>query len=406
MKIAVAQLGARMHYAVPRIFAGNDSLDRLYTDLYAGKGIGGVLSVVPPRLLPPGGRKLAARTVAGFPNERVTAFGLLGFRYWSRLRSARTPRECAAVHLWAGDELGRLILRHGLGEADTLYTYNSASLRLLRHAREHGIRTLYEQTIAPVAVELELMTEEYRRWPDWEDATDPAEFYGPFLENEREEWALADRLVCGSAFVAEGIRSSGGPAERTRVVPYGVTPPADGPVKGSPSQIGNRPLRVLTVGTVGLRKGAPYLAAAAKALVGRAEFRLVGPVALTRHGCDELRSRVELVGAVPRSEVAAHFAWADVFLLPSLCEGSATATYEALSHGLPVVTTFHSGSPVIDGEQGFIVPIREVDPIVASLERLASDPERLAEMSRAAVAHSRSLTLAAYGTRLIDAVQE
>jgi glycosyltransferase involved in cell wall biosynthesis len=406
MKIAVAQLGARMHYAVPRIFAGNGCLSRLFTDLYSGKGVGGLLSLVPSRVLPPGARKLAARRTTEIPKDLVTAFGILGFRYWSRLRSARSPREVAAVHLWAGDELGRLIVQQGLREADTLYTYNSASLRLLRHAREAGIRTVYEQTIAPVAIELDLMCGERQRWPGWEDSADPAEFYGPFLENEREEWRLADRIVCGSPFVAEGIGNCGGPSSETRIVPYGVTVPEAATREGNRPVTGNRPLRVLTVGTVCLRKGAPYIAASAKALAGRAEFRVVGPVALTPHGSAELRTCVDLVGAVPRSEVAAHFAWADVFLLPSICEGSATATYEALGHGLPVVTTFNSGSPVVDGETGCLVPIREVGSIVDALESLAADREKLAEMSRAALRQSQSLTIASYGTRLMRAIQE
>lgn len=406
MKIAVAQLGARMHYAVPRIFAGSGCLSRLFTDLYAGGGFSKNLSHLPAAFLPSSLRKFGGRQGAGIPAEAVTSFGLLGLKYWSRLRSARSPRDTAMVHLWAGDELGRLILKHGLAGADTLYTYNSASLRLLRFARENGIRTLYEQTIAPVSVELNLMQEEQERWPEWEAGTDLLEFYGPFQENEQEEWKLADRIICGSRFVAEGINTGCGPDERIRVVPYGVNLPESDAGEQTRSQDHNRPLRVLTVGTVCLRKGAPYLAAAAQLLRGRAEFRVVGPVALNETGTREMKRSVELTGPVPRSQVADHFRWADVFLLPSICEGSATTTYEALAHGLPVVTTLNSGSPVEDGDNGFIVPLREVNSIVAALEGLANDHEKLAEMSRSAIERSRSLTVSAYGTRLMNAIQE
>jgi glycosyltransferase involved in cell wall biosynthesis len=406
MKIAVAQLGARMHYAVPRIFAGSGCLNRLFTDLHAGGGLWRHLSSLPPGFLPSSIRKLGARQAANIPEKAITSFGLLGLRYWSRLHSARSPRDTAIVHLWAGDELGRLILKHGLADADTLYTYNSASLRLLQFARENGIRSLYEQTIAPVSVELALMQEEQERWPEWETNTDLVQFYGPFLENEREEWKLADRLICGSRFVAEGIARESGSADRIRVVPYGVDfPGVESFVKHHPPG-GKQALRVLTVGTVCLRKGAPYLAAAARALRGRAEFRAVGPIALTETGTAELRKSVELTGGIPRSEVAEHFRWADVFLLPSICEGSATTTYEALAHGLPVVTTSNSGSPVVSGEDGFIVPIREVESLVESLGSLAADRDRLAEMSLAATHHARSLTVASYGTRLMSAIEE
>jgi len=406
MKIAVAQLGARMHYAVPRIFAGGGCLNRLFTDLYAGKGLCRQLTALPSGLLPSSIRKLGARQAANIPGEAITSFGLLGLRYWSRLRSARSPRDTAIVHLWAGDELGRLVLKHGLADADTLYTYNSASLRLLQFARQNGIRSLYEQTIAPVSVELALMQEEQERWPEWETTADLVQFYGPFLENEQEEWKLADRIICGSRFVAEGIENESGPAERIRVVPYGVNFPGAESIARSHPPGGNRPLRVLTVGTVCLRKGAPYLAAAARSLRGRAEFRAVGPIALTEAGSTELRRSVELTGGIPRSEVAEHFRWADVFLLPSICEGSATTTYEALAHGLPVVTTFNSGSPVVNGENGFVVPIREVESIIKSLENLATDREKLARMSQSAIHHSRSLTVTSYGTRLMSAIQE
>ena len=65
---------------------------------------------------------------------------------------------------------------------------------------------------------------------------------------------------------------------------------------------------------------------------------------------------MELAGPVPRSVVAEHYAWADVFLLPSVCEGSATATYEAIASGIPVICTPNAGSVIEDGRQGFRSP--------------------------------------------------
>src|SRR6202030_2558360 len=106
-------------------------------------------------------------------------------------------------------------------------------------------------------------------------------------------------------------------------------------------------------------------------LRGRAEFRLVGLSHVSTTALAELRSVVQLVGAVPRSEILAHYAWADVFLLPSICEGSATATYEALAAGLPVVCTPNTGSVVRHGREGFVVPVRDVEALVAALEQLA-----------------------------------
>ena len=52
---------------------------------------------------------------------------------------------------------------------------------------------------------------------------------------------------------------------------------------------------------------------------------------------------------------------ADVFVFPSLFEGSAVVTYEALAAGLPSVVTPSAGSVVRDGVEGFIVPRGEID---------------------------------------------
>jgi glycosyltransferase involved in cell wall biosynthesis len=182
------------------------------------------------------------------------------------------------------------------------------------------------------------------------------------------------------------------------VVPYGFDfPKRKSEIRKRESR---RPLRVLTVGTVCLRKGLPYVAETAETLRGEMEFRVVGPCRLLPDGLAKLRSSVELIGPVPRSEVQTHFDWADVFLFPSLCEGSATVCYEALASGLPVICTPNTGSVVRDGEDGFLVPIRDVGAIVERLQELDRDRSRLAAMSEAALARREFFTLDAYAARL------
>jgi glycosyltransferase involved in cell wall biosynthesis len=153
-----------------------------------------------------------------------------------------------------------------------------------------------------------------------------------------------------------------------------------------------------------LRKGAPYMLEAARALKGLAEFRWCGALQLLPEAARRLGEYVDLRGPVPRPQMAEHYAWADVFLLPSICEGSATVCYEALAAGLPVITTPNAGSVVRDGLEGFIVPIRDVGAIADRLERLAGDRELLEEMSRRAAERAKEFTLEKYGARLIRAL--
>jgi glycosyltransferase involved in cell wall biosynthesis len=160
----------------------------------------------------------------------------------------------------------------------------------------------------------------------------------------------------------------------------------------------------LTVGAVGLRKGAPYALAAAQSLMGKAEFRMAGALDVTTHAQQLLSTHINLLGAVPRSEIHQQFAWADVFLLPSICEGSATVCYEALSFGLPVIATPNTGSVVRDGIDGFVVPIRNAESIVERLERFDSDRDLLAFMSRNALERSADFTVERYGERLLSSL--
>ncbi len=342
----------------------------------------------------------------GCTSNKIVNYDSLGFRYWWRLRRARTRREIGKAHLWAGDEFARLILKTGWGKADHLYTFDSAGFGLMARAKADGLRIIHEQTIAPVALQVELLTEEQALWPRWEEATDLDNFFGPFLEVEREEWTLADRIICGSPFVMDGIRRAGGPFDRAVVVNYGVETHQRSAANNEKHACAMaRPLRVLTVGTVSLRKGAPYVAEAAKRLRGRAQFRVAGSIDLTAAGRTKMAEAVELLGIVPRPEMPALFEWGDVFLLPSICEGSATASYEALAWGLPVVTTANAGAPVEDGIEGFVVPIRDIESICAALEKLIDQPLLRQKMSFAARVKHQSLSVAAYGQRLLKEIR-
>jgi glycosyltransferase involved in cell wall biosynthesis len=401
-KLAVALMGARMHYAVPRLLHASGCLDRLFTDICAAKGWPRLLRAVPEAWQPAGLRRLLGRVPKGVPPSRITAFNSFGMEYSRRRAAARTPDESTAVYLWAGKTFCELIIRAGLGDATGVYAFNSAGLELLRHAHARGLKTVIEQTIAPTEVESRLLVREFAAHPGWEPSATVGNAHETELaDRERAEWSEADIILCGSDFVRQGIAECSGPAERCVVVPYGV----DAAFSTSARSPHEGPLRVLTVGAVGLRKGSPYVLAAARRLRGRAVFRMVGSAGTLSDGAlADLRADVEMCGVVPRAEIFRHYEWADVFLLPSVCEGSATVTYEALAAGLPVIATPNAGAHMVDGSSGFTVPVGDVDAIVEKIEALCVDRALLAEMSREARLRSRALSLDEYGRNLEKAL--
>ncbi|HYW44999.1 MAG TPA: glycosyltransferase family 4 protein [Bryobacteraceae bacterium] len=390
-RFAVAQIGARMHYAVPRILNEAGRLERLFTDFAVTRQYD-----APPWPL----RRLLSRYPRGIPAGRITHFPALAFA--TTLASRLLRSESAYLRLWmsAGRGFCRAVVRRGFGQAGAVYAYNSAALELFQEARARGLLCVLEQTVAAAGVLHRLLAEERAAWPGWSISPRPAAAAAEFAGREAAEWSSADVILAGSEFVVDSIRESGGPAGLCRVVPYGVDLPACQP----PVKRGRR-LRVLFCGAVGLRKGVPYLLEAACLLASeRFEFRFVGAVSAPAAVRSSLPRHCEFVGAVPRPAMSFHYRWADVFVLPSICEGSATVCYEALAAGLPVVTTPNAGSVVRDGVDGFIVPIRDPRALAQRLELLAADAGLREHMARNAAARARVFTVAAYSGRLLDAL--
>jgi len=369
MSYVVAQLGARMHYAVPRILYAANQLERLFTDLYGNFGWPQWCSALPEPIQPRDFRRIAGRTAKGVPSDRVTAFNLLGLRYAHRRRRARSRGDFTRAFLWAGRTLCNKVITHGLGEADGVYVYNTAGLEILEAASAGKRRAIVEQTIAPLRFENNLLQEERKRFPAWQKPMEAGKDFERLCRREESEWRIADTIICGSDFVRDSIAASGGPRERCVVVNYGV----DQRFRCEPRESRRGPLRVLTVGAVGLRKGSPYLIDAARKVGKEAIFRLVGGLECNAEIAGLCPENVELIGSVPHSEMLQHFAWADAFLLPSLCEGSATSIYEALSASLPVICTPNCGSIVRDNLDGILVPVRSSEAIVEAVLRLAKD---------------------------------
>ncbi len=398
--VVVSQLGARMHYAVPRIFASRGRLAHFYTDICALQGWPRLLNRLPPTMLPTAVRRLAGRTPQGVPPERMTTFPGFGLRSAMHRLANQTGPQSTANAIWAGETFGKLVAESGFHGAGGVYAFSGEALELLAAARARGLWTVVEQMIAPRTLVDSLACEEDLLNPGWEASAAADIHAGAFAARERAEWAIADAVVCPSDFVARTAIEAGCAPQKVVVVPYGVDDRFGiGPHTRQPG-----PLRVLTVGAVGLRKGSPYVGAVARLLQGTAQFRMAGPIGILPEAQAALSASVELTGPIPRSEMRGQFEWADVFLLPSLCEGSATAVYEALAAGLPVICTENTGSVVRHGIDGHIVPIRDVSETAEILRGFAGDPALLSRMSENARERAADFTVARYGERLVAAL--
>jgi len=94
-------------------------------------------------------------------------------------------------------------------------------------------------------------------------------------------------------------------------------------------------------------------------------------------------------GRLPRKEIDAFYARADVFLFPSFREPGGIAVFEAMSHGLAMIVADRGGPGfVVDETCGFRIPVTDPEQFAAqiadAIRKLAAAPELVAAMGAAA----------------------
>lgn len=99
--------------------------------------------------------------------------------------------------------------------------------------------------------------------------------------------------------------------------------------------------------------------------------------------------RITFHGKIPREQVEDIYRRVDAFIFPSFREPSGGVIFEALRHGLPVITTDRGGPAyVIDESCGIRVPARSpqdlASHLAAAIARLAKSPEMLSQLSAGA----------------------
>jgi glycosyltransferase involved in cell wall biosynthesis len=228
----------------------------------------------------------------------------------------------------------------------------------------------------------------------------PQEYPGQSYEGKLiAEYKLADYVVVPSGYARTTFLREGFEANRIFVVPYGTD------IHQPPPRRVDDPYRILFVGRVTPRKGFTYLLEAFQALNGvQCELTVVGDCDDNlRHLVKNMPPRAKYLGNLARVDLADEYRRASVFVLPSLADAQPLVVLEAMAHGLPVIVTDHCGSTdfVRDGQEGFVVGVRDVAALVDRLQLLADDPSLRRRMGLIAGARAKTLTWQHYGEALL-----
>ncbi len=145
----------------------------------------------------------------------------------------------------------------------------------------------------------------------------------------------------------------------------------------------NKGFHILAPALAALRDHSPRLAESWRwVIVGAGPFEGELRNAIAAAG---ITQNVHFAGRVSDADLHAWYEAADLFVHPTLYEGSSLVTLEAMAHRRAGVVTNAGGLPdkIRSGINGWIVPAGDPSALTAALSGAISSPERLAEMGSA-----------------------
>ncbi|MDA1235488.1 MAG: glycosyltransferase family 1 protein [Acidobacteria bacterium] len=298
-------------------------------------------------------RRLIAALAVQAPADEFT----LCYRANRYLRSWREPiasncRRALLEGLTLPGLTRRLDVFHGLNQ------------RLPERRFQRAVSTFHD---------LFVMTSEYST-PDYR-----ARFSG--LAKQAVE--RSDRIAAVSAFTADQTAELlGFPRERIVVVPHGVDHmpqfSADQLTKFRQERGLQRPF-LLNVGSLQERKNIRRLVEAFERVSNELLLVLAGSAG---YGGDEIaahiaaspaRDRIILLGYVDDAAKAKLYRSAHALAFPSLDEGFGIPILEAMSAGLPVLTSSCSAMPEVAGDAAVLVEANDAEAIADGLRRIVED---------------------------------
>lgn len=212
-----------------------------------------------------------------------------------------------------------------------------------------------------------------------------------YLEGLKFSFDKANAVHCVSGSIKKEAEKYGLSSKKARVIYPSVEPEVFLP--NNQKVIDSKIFKIISVGNLVWMKGYEYALMAVKILVDQGvnlTYQIVGDgedyqhILFTVHDLG-LSQVVHLVGKISTNQVIQKLQHADVLLLPSLSEGISNAVLEAMSCGLPVVTTDCGGmtEAVTDGIEGFVVPVRDPYAMAGAILRLVQVPSVCLRMGKA-----------------------
>ncbi len=223
------------------------------------------------------------------------------------------------------------------------------------------------------------------------------------LRGSISEMQKSDVCLVPSSYV-KSIVNRRAPSLKTIMLPYGVV--LDEFTYKETCVDPTRPLKFLYVGGIEATKGSYYVLEAFKSIDKcNAELLCVGDMSYAINEAISYRDVADFMGFVVRKNMPSVYAAVDVYIIPSLYEGLSQSTLEAMSSGLPVISTICCQDLVCNGENGYIVKTSDCQSIIEAVNYFVSHREKVAKMGKRSREIAQQFSWDRYGENLVKAVQ-
>jgi glycosyltransferase involved in cell wall biosynthesis len=369
----VCQLCPREHYAIPRALKRAGIPTKLVTE-YWSQGM----------LAPFFGKRLAQRRHDELVGKDVTSFNLryLLFESWARIQRLRSWDRYLAIGDWFGKNVVQRLpeLIQSFSDRPAVFAYSYSASEIFPTAKKLGCKTILGQ-IDPGIEEERILVELHRRAGLEPFPAAPRDYW----DRWRRECDLSDIIMVNSNWSYECLLKEGIDDSKIRIVElaYERGQPATSVHRSFVEKFTkSRPLRILFLGQVNVRKGILEIADAIELLRNEpVEWTIVGGGSLDETRLFKAGSPIRRVQQVSRREVENYYSQADVFILPTHSDGYAITLLEAASWGLPIISSRHCGQVVQHLENGLILDTVTSETICKAVRQLLTSPSELARMS-------------------------
>jgi len=262
---------------------------------------------------------------------------------------------------------------------DIFWGFQGSCFESLKKANKMGKVSVCEMTIAHLPFTKKILDEEALFHPDWADSIDFTSFPSEYESRLINEPHIASKVIAISSFLKQTLVSDSIPEDKISVIPLGFDVHKI-PYNEKVESLDNRPLRLLYAGRVTQRKGIKYLLDAMSAFkTSDVELHIIGNIHGSGNAFKKYTDSYTYSAGVSQNELFKMYGNYDALVFPSIVEGFGLVTIEAMGAGLPVITTPNTNAMELirDGENGFLIPIRDVHAITEAITRLRNlnDPD-------------------------------